>query len=93
MRPLCPRSPVFLVRAPIEADHRWGQTPRLHALEHHPASYTSSWVLTLCLVRIELATITGLVECEAEPEVCAPCCYTIAVAGFRGRVVTHAVAE
>ncbi|PRW61702.1 hypothetical protein, partial [Actinopolyspora mortivallis] len=78
MRPLFPRAAVFLVLAPTEADHRWAQTPRLHALEHHPEHYTSPWALTLCLLRLRPTEITSLTEhtdpeTRSGPEMCAPC--------------------
>ncbi|ASU77460.1 hypothetical protein CDG81_03105 [Actinopolyspora erythraea] len=90
MRPLFPRSPVFLVLAATEADHHYGQPPRLHAIEHHPSEYTASWVLSLCRMRLGLGEMLDIGAPEADPELCAPCCYTIAVSSFRGRVVRHA---
>ncbi|SFE63718.1 hypothetical protein SAMN04487819_11942 [Actinopolyspora alba] len=85
------RSPVFLVLAATEADHRHGQPCRLHAIEHHPVECTASWVLSLCHVPLGLGEITALGEPEIDPEMCAQCCWAMAGSSLRGRVVRHAV--
>ncbi|GAB3559308.1 hypothetical protein GCM10027444_41950 [Actinopolyspora lacussalsi] len=92
MGALFPRGLVCVVLAATEADHRSGRTPRLHAIECHPGEYTASWVLSLCQVYLGLGEVTPLGEPEADPELCAQCCWAMAGSGRRGRVVRHAVA-
>ncbi|SDO93162.1 hypothetical protein SAMN04487905_101161 [Actinopolyspora xinjiangensis] len=79
-----------MVLAATEADYYYGQSPRMHAIEHHPSEYTASWVLSLCHMRLGLGEMLGITAPEVDPELCAPCCSTIAVSSFRGRVVRHA---
>ncbi|WP_245755365.1 hypothetical protein [Actinopolyspora alba] len=90
---LFPRGLVCVVLAATEADHRYSQTPRLHAIERHPGEYTASWVLSLCHVYLGLGEMAAITAPEADPELCSQCCSMIAWSGLRGRVVRHAVAR